>query len=150
MPRGEAYTIDSPPWNAMVTHELARALEPVLERFARDAGFTRERPVEIHFEPGVVGHHQSGRAADIYQVQRKRLDVWKDEWDTAKHRDLAGAKRRNLGWRLYRALAHYGRWAQPPGMPVQLFGPWTREEGPHFEISERLLQAHRDHIHLAR
>lgn len=150
MPPGQAYTIDSPPWNAMVTPELARELAPVLERFAREAGFTAEKPVEIHFEPGVVGHHQSGRAADIYQVQRKRLDVWKEEWDRGKRADAEREKRRNLGWRLYRAIARYGNWARPAGLPVQLFGPWTREEGPHFGISDRLLWAHRDHIHLAK
>jgi len=142
VPQGEAYRIDSPPWNAMVRPGLARELARVLERFARDAGFTPARPVEVHFEPGVVGHHKVGRAADIYQVQRIRLDEWKRRWDK-------DPRPHNLGWRLYKALQRYGRWAQPDGHPVQLFGPWTRSEGPWHPISDRLLHAHRDHIHVA-
>jgi hypothetical protein len=96
----------------------------------------------VHFEPGVVGHHKVGRAADIYQVQRIRLDEWKRRWDNDPRPD-------NLGWRLYKALQRYGRWVQPEGHPVQLFGPWTRSEGPWRPISDRLLHAHRDHIHVA-
>jgi hypothetical protein len=56
----------------------------------------------------------------------------------------------NLGWRLYKALQLYGRWAQPYGYPIQLFGPWTRSEGPWKHISDRLLRAHLDHIHVAK
>jgi len=59
-------------------------------------------------------------------------------------------KKRNLGYKLYKALQTQGGWAQPPGFPVQLFGPWTRGEGPHKQISDRLLHAHRDHIHIAK
>jgi hypothetical protein len=154
MPAGDAYTIDSPPWNAMVTPVLAAELRRVLERFARDSGFTPGKPVEIHFEPGIVGHHQVGRAADIYQVERRRLDRWKRDWDEAKKEpgpeSMARQRKVNLGWRLYRALQFYGSWSQPPGYPIQLFGPWTREEGPHREISQALLDAHRDHIHVAK
>ena len=145
VPAGPSYEVDSPPWNAMVTREFAAHLRPVLERFAREAGFTPSRRVRIHFEPGIVGHHQVGRAADIYHINGRRLDSWRGEWDRA----TPEVRRRNLGWRLYMALAIYGRWAQPPGYPVQLFGPWTREEGPWKRISDRLLAAHRDHIHVA-
>jgi len=38
--------------------------------------------------------------------------------------------------------------ANHPATPVQLFGPWTRSEDPHRTISDRLLRAHRDHIHV--
>jgi hypothetical protein len=152
VPAGQAYRIDSPPWNALVTRELAQELSRVLEVFAREAGFTPERPVEIHFEPGIVGHHQVGRAADIYQVNRRRLDLWKADWDRAQQdpQALLEQRRRNLGWRLYKALANHGDWARPDGYPVQLFGPWTREEGPWKRISDALLRAHRDHVHVAK
>jgi hypothetical protein len=56
----------------------------------------------------------------------------------------------NLGWRFYKALQSYGRWAQPYGYPIQLFGPWTRTEGPWKYISDFLLRAHRDHVHVAK
>jgi hypothetical protein len=145
VPPGSCYEVDSPAWNALVTRELADELRRVLDRFAREAGFGPWRRVRIHFEPGIVGHHQVGRAADLYQINGVRLDVWKKNWDCAP----PALRKRNLGWRLYRALVLYGRWAQPPGYPVQLFGPWTREEGPWKRISDRLLAAHRDHIHVA-
>ena len=156
LPPGEFYTLDSPPWNAMVTRPLARELSRVLDRFAKEAGFTADKKVELHFEPGVVGHHQEGRAADLYQIQRRRLDEWRKDWDRAqalaepeRTAAIAGQRRRNLGWRVSVALATYGNWARPPGYPVQLFGPWSRETGPHHAISDRLLNAHRDHIHIA-
>ena len=131
----------------------------MLERFAAEAGFTTARPVSIQFGPGVAGHHQLGRAADIYGVDGIGLGRWKKRWDarmacaqSAKHRRalarLEGFS--NLGWRLYKALQIYGRWAQPYGYPIQLFGPWTREEGPWNYISDRLLAAHGDHIHIAK
>jgi hypothetical protein len=145
VPAGKCYEVDSPPWNALVTRELAAQLQRVLERFAVEAGATGSRRVRIHFEPGIVGHHQVGRAADIYRINGRRMDAWRAEWERAAPEGRA----RNLGWRLYRALAKYGRWAQPPGYPVQLFGPWTREEGPWKRISDGLLAAHRDHIHIA-
>ena len=53
-------------------------------------------------------------------------------------------------WRLYKALQLHGRWAQPYGHPIQLWGPWTRMEGPWRFISDFLLRAHRDHIHVAK
>ena len=59
-------------------------------------------------------------------------------------------RKNNLGWRLYKALQLYGRWAQPYGYPIQLFGPWTRTEGPWTYISDPLLHAHRDHVHVAK
>ena len=137
-------------------------LRIVLERFACEAGFSRERPVTIGFRPGVVGHHRVDRAADIYEVAGVGLEVWKRRWDAALRRARAQPhledrraivrreRRTNLGWRLYRALMCHGRWSQPYGYPIQLFGPWTRSEGPWRFISDRLLHAHRDHIHVAR
>jgi hypothetical protein len=116
----------------------------------------------VLFKPGVVGHHQVGRAADIYAVAGVGLDIWKQRWDEAIRRAgqagspqegqaiLALERQRNLGWRLYKAVQRYGRWAQPYGYPIQLFGPWTRSEGPWIYISDFLLNAHRDHIHLAK
>jgi hypothetical protein len=145
VPQGLSYEVDSPPWNALVTRELAEQLHRVLERFAGEAGASPSSRLQIHFEPGIVGHHQVGRAADIYQINGRRLDAWRAEWDQA----TPEIRTRNLGWRLYKSLATYGRWAQPPGYPVQLFGPWTREEGPWKLISDHLLAAHRDHIHVA-
>ncbi|MBZ5701866.1 MAG: hypothetical protein LAN84_08460 [Acidobacteriia bacterium] len=143
----------------MVTRELAGELARVLQRFAREAGFGDGDPVGIFFRPGVVGHHQLGRAADIYAVGGIGIEEWKRRWDAAlgkaphpaacrsraRHEGMA-----NLGWRLYKALQLYGRWAQPYGYPIQLFGPWTRREGPWKFISDGLLDAHRDHIHVAK
>jgi hypothetical protein len=143
----------------MVTPVLATELHRVLERFAQDAGFSEQRPVGVFFKPGVVGHHQVGRAADIYGVGGAGLDVWKRRWDDAhsaaaslaqQDPRAAEERKRNLGWRLYKAIQCYGRWSQPYGYPIQLFGPWTRTEGPWKFISNRLLYAHRDHIHVAK
>ena len=162
MSSGRAYSVASPAQNAMVTHELARELQRVLERFAIEAGFSDQRRVSVFFKPGIFGHHQLGRAADIYAVGAIGIDQWKRRWDEACRRaaqttDPAArqiiTKREpviNLGWRLYKALQLYGRWAQPYGYPIQLFGPWTRSEGPWKHISDRLLRAHLDHIHVAK
>jgi hypothetical protein len=162
VPSGRGYRIDSPPGNALVTGELADELRRVLERFAMEAGFSESNPVSFFFKPGVVGHHKVGRAADIYAVGGVGLDRWKERWDEAvgpsgqiSHREgrysiASEERRKNLGWRLYKALQRYGRWAQPYGYPIQLFGPWTRAEGPWKFISDRLLYAHRDHIHVAK
>jgi hypothetical protein len=158
---GVAYRVDSPAGNALVTPELARELGRVLERYAREGGFTAGRPVGVYFKPGIFGHHQVGRAADLYAVGGVGLDAWKQRWDTAIERAcgaspgdrptiVARERAGNLGWRLYKALQCYGRWAQPYGYPIQLFGPWTRSEGPWTRISDFLLCAHRDHIHVAR
>lgn len=159
---GRAYRIASPPEHALVTRTLANELQKVLERFAVEAGFNERKPVSLFLQPGVVGHHRVGRAADIYAVGGLGIDGWKKRWHQALRQDLramvpeqrrrsAGAEgNRNLGWRLYRALQMYGRWAQPYGYPIQLFGPWTRTEGPWRYISDRLLHAHRDHIHVAK
>lgn len=161
VPSGRVYRIDSPSENAFVTRELAGELHRVLERFAMDAGFNEQQPVALFFKPGVVGHHKVGRAADIYAVGGIGLDRWKQEWDKAlqraaqanapaeSHAIVDRERKTNLGWRLYKALQLYGRWARPSGYPVQLFGPWTRTEGPWKSISDRLLHAHRDHIHVA-
>jgi hypothetical protein len=145
-----------------VTPTLASELERVLERFATEAGFGPERPVALFFKPGVVGHHKVGRAADIYGVGGRGLDEWKRRWDEAiagaadgkpagdRTAAIDRARKDNLGWRLYKALQTYGRWSQPYGYPIQLFGPWTRTEGPWKYISEGLLRAHLDHIHVAK
>lgn len=162
VPSGRAYRVASPPQHAIVTPRLAVVLKRVLERFAREAGFTDRCPVSVTFQPGVVGHHQVHRAADIYAVGGVSLAKWKRRWDRALHkagrqshledrRAIVRRERRcNLGWRLYRAIMCYGRWSQPYGYPIQLFGPWTRSDGPWRFISDRLLHAHRDHIHVAK
>lgn len=162
VPSGRAYRVSSPPANAMVTDELADELRRALERFAIETGFDERRQVSVFFKPGVFGHHQLGRAADIYAVGGVGIDQWKRRWDEACRRaarTASGAARQiitktepvtNLGWRLYKALQRYGRWSQPYGYPIQLFGPWTRAEGPWKHISDRLLRAHLDHIHVAK
>jgi hypothetical protein len=150
-----------PPAALRMREPLARELARVLERFAAEAGVTPQRPITVALRPGVVGHHRAGRAADLYGVAGIGLAEWKRRWDRAlrkaalaNDRDsarqaLAQARTGNLGWRLYRALQCHGRWAQPYGYPIQLFGPWTRDEGPWRFISDKLLHAHRDHIHVA-
>jgi hypothetical protein len=162
IPSGRGYRIESPPEGAMITPELANELRTVLERFAAEAGATEQSPITVVFKPGVVGHHKVGRAADIYGVAGAGLDLWKRRWDEAQQQaasapDPAASRaidererRRNRGGRLYKALQLYGRWSQPYGYPIQLFGPWTRTEGPWKYITNRLLHAHRDHIHVAK
>jgi hypothetical protein len=162
VPPGVAYGVASPLDHARVTPELAEELRRVLERFAEESGATAARPVTVFFRPGIFGHHQVGRAADIYAVNGVGLDKWKRRWDAALCRAATGCpalkrrliveteQKRNLGWRLYKALQLHGRWAQPYGYPIQLFGPWTRLEGPWRYISDFLLNAHRDHIHVAK
>lgn len=159
---GRVYRVESPPGNALVTGELAEELKRALDRFAMDTGFSEQNPVGIFFKAGVVGHHQVGRAADIYGVGGIGLDHWKRRWDEGLGRAarttnpeerrpiVQKEQRENLGWRLYKALQLYGRWVQPPGYPIQLFGPWTRTEGPWKQINDGLLYAHRDHIHVAK
>ncbi|HEX6728627.1 MAG TPA: hypothetical protein VF074_01395 [Pyrinomonadaceae bacterium] len=158
---GRNFRVDSPPFNALVTPELAHELQQVLDRFGRDVTTGANR-VGVFFRPGIFGHHKVGRAADIYGVGGVGLDVWKRRWDEARQRvaransafegrailDKEGQN--NLGWRLYKTLQNCGRWSQPYGFPIQLFGPWTREEGPWKYISNFLLNAHRDHIHVAK
>ncbi len=161
LPAGRCWRPSGAPGAALVRPALARELQRVLDRFAAEAGATPQRPIDVEFRPGVVGHHRAGRAADLYGVGGVGLDEWKRRWDRALRAaalapspdaarlQLARARATNLGWRLYRALLRHGRWAQPYGYPVQLFGPWTRDEGPWRFISDRLLHAHRDHIHVA-
>ncbi len=162
VPSGRAYRVASPESSARVTREMADELSRALERFAVEAGFDGRRRVSVFFKPGIFGHHQLARAVDIYAVGGVEIDQWKRRWDEACRRaaqatDAATREiitRRepvtNLGWRLYKALQLYGRWAQPYGYPIQLFGPWTRSEGPWKHISDRLLRAHLDHIHVAK
>jgi hypothetical protein len=159
---GVAYRVASPAAHALVTPELADELQRVLERFAVEAGAGERQPATIFFKPGIFGHHQVGRAADIYAVNGVGLEQCKQNWDMARERAarastplqrrliLETEEKQNLGWRLYKALQRYGRWAQPYGYPIQLFGPWTRSEGPWKHISDFLLHAHRDHIHVAK
>ena len=158
---GKSFQIISPAESALVTKEMAEELERVLERFGEIAKCCSDR-VRLFFRPGIFGHHRVGRAVDIYAVNEVGLDIWKQRWDTAIRRAFTSADpvqraeilnsecRRNLGWQLYKALQVFGRWSQPYGYPVQLFGPWTRTEGPWTRISDFLLHAHRDHIHVAR
>ena len=146
----------------MATRELSSCLESAFEKFARGSGFDEHRRVGILLRPGIFGHHKVGRAADIYAVAGVGLDVWKKCWDQAHRKALRLPNensrnvilklecRRNLGWRLYKALQNYGQWSQPRGYPVQLFGPWTSTKGPWKPISDFLLNAHRDHIHVAK
>ena len=161
MPGGRGYRIDSPPGNALMTPLLAGELKRVLELFAAAAPGTNAQPVGVFFKPGIFGHHRVGRAADIYGVGGKGLDWWKSRWDAAMRRaSHAGAdegrrimdaeRTGNLGWRLYTTMAKEGMWSQPYGYPIQLFGPWTRSDGPWKYISDRLLYAHRDHIHVSK
>ena len=159
---GRSFRIASPPGNAMVTRELASELEHVLEKFAIEAGFDERWQVSISFKPGIFGHHRVGRAADIYGVGGVGIGEWQRRWNRARQAMRAATdssecaaiaaaeRRRNLGWRLYKAQQIHGRWAQPYGYPIQLFGPWTREEGPWKYISDRMLRAHLDHIHVAK
>ena len=155
---GSGFRVDSPPENGLVTYLLHEELRRVLERFAREAGFDERNKIGIVFRPGIFGHHKIGRAADIYEVGGVGFDVWKSRWNKAERCAAASGnkrvidmeRRKNLGWRLYKALQTYGRWSQPYGYPIQLFGPWTRSEGPWKHISDFLLQAHRDHIHVAK
>jgi hypothetical protein len=159
---GPSFQIVSPPRNALVTKELAEELHRVLERFGRIANASKSTRVTIFFKPGIFGHHRVGRAVDIYGVGGVGIDLWKRSWDDA-NRHAANAidpvkrttilkleRRQNLGWQLYKALQVFGGWSQPHGYPIQLFGPWTRTEGPWTYISDFLLRAHRDHIHVAR
>jgi hypothetical protein len=159
---GKYYRVVSTAEEATVTPQLASELSKALEQFAQTNGFTAEQPLDIAFKRGVLGLHRFGRAADIYGVGPKGIGQWAKEWNEAMRKSGAAPnpqeraklvedeKKRNLGYKLYKALQAHGGWAQPPGFPLQLFGPWTRGEGPHKSISDRLLQAHRDHIHVAR
>src|SRR5688572_24550872 len=139
---GKNFCVDSPPANGLVTPVLARELEHVLDLFGRNAKRECQNVVGIFFKPGIFGHHKVGRAADMYAVGGVGFDIWKRQWDAAqqkvacaknefeRHRILDNERRNNLGWRLYKTLQNCGRWSQPYGFPIQLFGPWTREEGP--------------------
>jgi hypothetical protein len=159
---GKNFRVDSPSGNAVVKPELASELERVLEIFGKRAGYGSKKRVAVFFKPGIFGHHRVGRAADIYAVGGVGLDVWKRRWDESLNRAAAvsdafqrrvivdNERRKNLGWRLYKTLQLCGRWSQPYGYPIQLFGPWTRSEGPWKFISDFLLNAHRDHIHVAK
>jgi hypothetical protein len=157
---GRSFRVDSPPSNALATPELAEELQRVLDRFGCELGSANR--VGVFFKPGIFGHHKVGRAADIYAVGGVGFDIWKQQWDVARQRVahvnnaferrqiLDSERQNNLGWRLYKTLQNCGCWSQPYGFPIQLFGPWTREEGPWKHISDFLLNAHRDHIHVAK
>jgi hypothetical protein len=162
IPSGQAYRVTSPSEHSLVTPALASALHQVFEQFAQANGFSAEQPLSIAFGRGTLGLHRFGRAADIYAVGDKGIGQWAHDWNSAmrqaataptppeRARLAAEEQGRNLGYKLYKALQAHGGWAQPPGYPVQLFGPWTRGEGPHKAISDQMLQAHRDHIHIAK
>jgi hypothetical protein len=162
IPSGQAYRVTSPPEHGLVTPPLASALHQVFEQFAQANGFSAEQLLSVSFGRGTLGLHRSGRAADIYAVGEKGFSQWAHAWNSAmrqaasapnpqeRARLVAEEQARNLGYKLYKALQAHGGWAQPPGYPVQLFGPWTRGEGPHKAISDQLLSRHRDHIHVAK
>jgi hypothetical protein len=148
---GQTYGIASPPARGLVTPELAEALETVFERFARERGFTAEKPLQIAlargFKAGSHGHGE-GRAADIAAVGGKSILDWAREWGQAATAAEANAgpqsgadqaadeRQRNLGHGLYKALQEYGGWRvneggwRPYRGVMQLFGPWTASEGP--------------------
>ena len=149
--RGAAYAIPSRPTHRLVRSELAEALEAVLERFARERGFSPEKPLEIHFSRGFKAGshgHGEGRAADIAAVGGKGLLTWKQEWEQAvtaaqklpdaqqQAEAIAAEQQRNLGYGLYKALQEHGGWRvnqhgwRPYRGVMQLFGPWTASEGP--------------------
>ena len=146
----------------VVVPALADQLSVLFEEFGEANGSTADGPLKIVLRPGTMGLHRSGRAVDIYEVGGRGIGQWAQEWNTAMRKAAAATdpqerariiheeKTRNLGHKLYKKLQHRGGWAQPPGYPVQLFGPWTRGEGPHKGISDRLLRMHRDHIHVAK
>lgn len=146
----------------VVVPDLADQINAVLEEFAQAAGSSAEGPLKIVLRPGTMGLHRLGRAVDIYEVGGKGIGQWAQECNAAQRkaaeakdpteraRIIEEEKKRNLGYKLYKALQARGGWAQPPDYPVQLFGPWTRSEGPHKQISDRLLRMHRDHIHVAK
>jgi hypothetical protein len=162
IPNGQFYRVVSPAQESLVMPPLASELSKVLEQFAQSNGFSAEQPLDIAFKRGALGLHRFGRAADIYAAGAKGIGQWAHEWNEAMRKAKAAPnpeerlrlveeeKRRNVGYKLYKALQAHGGWAQPKGYPAQLFGPWTRGEGPHKTISDRLLHAHRDHIHVAR
>jgi hypothetical protein len=153
--------VTSLPEVSLVTPPLAQALSHLLEQCAKANGFSAEKPLDVAFGQGTLGLHRFKRAADIYAVGGKGLGQWAQEWNAAmrqavstpdpqkRAQQVTAEKARNLGYKLYKALQAQGGWAQPQGYPVQLFGPWTRTEGPHRAISDKLLHAHRDHIHVA-
>jgi hypothetical protein len=172
VPSGQAYIVTSPPAHGLVTATLAKALKSVFEQFASDHGFSREKPLEIYLSQG----YKEGRAVDIAAVGGKSLLQWKQMWD----RDLDSAQklidpqqkaeaidaepRRNLGYGLYKALQTYGGWRVYRNV-TQLFGPWIASEGPwkamkienptaeeHQRVAEqqRVFQAYRNHIHVAK
>jgi hypothetical protein len=148
---GQTYRIASPPARRLVTPELAEALETVFERFARERGFTAEKPLQLAlargFKAGSQGHGE-GRAADIAAVGGKSMLDWQREWEEVAPAAEADAEpqasadartaehRRNLGYGLYKALQAHGGWRvneagwRPYRGVVQLFGPWTASEGP--------------------
>jgi hypothetical protein len=154
--------VTSPPEVSVVTPQLAQALRRLFAQFAQANGFSAERPLDVAFGQGTLGLHRFKRAADIYAIGGKGLGQWAQTWNTAmrqaatasdpqkRAQQVTEEKARNLGYKLYKALQAQGGWAQPQGYPVQLFGPWTRSEGPHKAISDQLLHAHRDHIHVAK
>ncbi len=162
IPNGQFYRVVSPVQESLVTPPLASELSKALEQFAQSNGFSAEQLLTVSLKRGTLGLHRFGRAADIYAVGGKGIGQWAHEWNhamrkakavtnpQARARLVEEEKKRNLGHKLYKALQAHGGWAQPKGYPVQLFGPWTRGEGPHKAISDKLLNAHRDHIHVAK
>ena len=96
-----------------------------------------------------------------------------DELSDAEQRGeaIAAEQKRNLGYGLYKALQAHGGWRvdkdgwRPYRGVTQLFGPWTATEGPwkamhikdpspaqqqRLADQQWVLQAHQDHIHVAR
>jgi hypothetical protein len=186
VPSGQAYRITSTPAHRLVTAVLAEALKTVFEQFAREQGFSAEKPLMISLSRGFKANshgHKEGRAADIDAVGGKNLLQWKQEWDRAmssaqkvenpeqRAPTIAAEQRRNLGYRLYKALQAHGGWRINPGgwrvyqNVMQLFGPWTATDGPweamqienptpqerqRLADQQWVFRAHQDHIHVAK
>jgi hypothetical protein len=153
---GAGYVIRSPEAEPRAAAPIAFALEAVLERFAVQRGFDRDRPLVVGvirgFETGSHGHGL-GRAVDIGSVGGVSLGEWKRRWDRAVHhalrvgdrvtreRVLAAERRHNLGHALYSTLLQVGGWLTDPNAwrpyrdVPQLFGPWTPTLGPWRPLS---------------
>jgi hypothetical protein len=183
---GRSYRVTSPVASCLVVPALAQALEETFEHFAHHNGFSKDCRLDIEFARGLhaaAPGHAEGRAADISAVGGKSLREWKAQWDAAllagnalaeeseREAALASEQKCNLGYGLYQALRNRGGWRvegpESRGLSgvVQLFGPWTPEEGPWKEIStskaeeqqllrmaaqQKVFKAHEDHIHVAK
>jgi hypothetical protein len=127
----------------LVRSELAGALETIFERFARERGFTAEKPLEIQLSRGIKAGshgHGEGRAADIAAVAGKGLLAWKQEWDRA----MATAEKLSDPQQRVEDIAAEGPWKQ-----MQIENP-TAYQRERLADQQWVFQAHQDHIHVAK